>query len=228
MKRLKSKPDKSFFDCRILPQLSKPESIVAGVDEVGRGALFGPVVAAAIAIPVSAVDKLTEIGVKDSKQLSARKRSKLSAQIKELIINWQIGLVDSQKIDEINIFQASLLAMGKAVHKLQPSPSLCLVDGRHPLKIVNVSQHNLIKGDLRSPVIAAASIIAKVWRDELIIKYAGDYPNYDLAANKGYGTKKHLEALAKYGPSPLHRLSFRPCRLSPLGRSVNPLGAKFI
>ena len=212
MKKPKSQPDLSFFDCRSLPQLSTSEALVAGVDEVGRGALFGPVVAGAIVIPVSVVDKLTEIGVKDSKKLSAKKRSQLSLQINELALDTQIGCVDNYKIDEINIFQASLLAMTQAVKKLQPRPAVCLVDGRHPLKNLQLPQYNLIKGDLRSPIIAAASIIGKVWRDELIIKYGLDYPNYDLAANKGYGTKKHLDALAKYGATPLHRLSFRPCR----------------
>ena len=206
--------DLSPFDCTVLPQLSHQDALVAGVDEVGRGAWFGPVVAAAIVLPVSSLPELTLIGVKDSKLLSAKKRQELGPIIEELVINWQISSVDSQEIDRINIFQASLQAMRGAVGKLKPSPSLCLVDGRHPLPNLDIPQHNLIKGDWRSPVIAAASILAKVWRDELIIGYAADYPNYDLAANKGYGTKRHKEALFKYGASPLHRLSFRPCRLS--------------
>lgn len=211
-KKQKSKPDLSPFDCRTLPQLCSEKSIVAGVDEVGRGSLFGPVVAASVAITVSSIEELKVIGVKDSKLLSHKRRVEFSQKIKELAIDWQIGLVDNRKIDEINIFQASLLAMGEAVNKLQPSPSVCLVDGKYPLKIIKMPQYNLTKGDLRSPIIAAASIVAKVWRDELIIKYAEEYPNYDLASNKGYGTKKHLDALSKYGASPMHRFSFRPCR----------------
>ncbi len=206
--------DLSPFDCTVLPQLSHQDAMVAGVDEVGRGALFGPVVAAAIVLPVSSLPELTGIGVKDSKLLSAKKRQELVPKIEELVLNWQIGSVDSQEIDRINIFQASLQAMLRAVSELKPSPSLCLVDGRHRLPNLDVAQYNLIKGDWRSPVIAAASILAKVWRDQLIVGYAADYPHYDLAANKGYGTKKHLQALFKYGSSPLHRLSFRPCRLS--------------
>jgi ribonuclease HII len=212
--KLKTTRDLSPFDCTVLPELSHPDATVAGVDEVGRGALFGPVVAAAIVLPVSSLPELTAIGVKDSKLLSAKKRRELAAKIKDLVLNWQIGSVDSQEIDRINIFQASLQAMGGAVSSLKPLPSLCLVDGRHPLPNLDLPQYNLTKGDWRSPVIAAASIIAKVWRDDLIICYADDYPDYDLAANKGYGTSRHLEALVKYGASPLHRLSFRPCRLS--------------
>ena len=220
---LKTKPDLSPFDCTVLPQLSHRHATVAGVDEVGRGALFGPVVAAAVVLPVSSLPELTAIGVKDSKQLSAKKRTELAVKIKDLVLNWQTGLVGSQEIDQINIFQASLQAMHQALSSLKPSPSLCLVDGRHPLPKLALPQYNLTKGDWRSPVIAAASIVAKVWRDELIVGYAADYPSYDLAANKGYGTKRHLEALVKYGPSPLHRLSFRPCRLSAINHQLSTI-----
>ncbi|MGK7876343.1 MAG: ribonuclease HII [Xenococcaceae cyanobacterium] len=202
------------FDCSQLPELTGIETLVAGVDEVGRGALFGPVVAAAIVLPLSALPQLAEIGVKDSKQLSAKRRSELTLEIQGLAKSWQIGYATVREIDQINILQASLLAMKRAVVKLKVQPAICLVDGNQPLRDLPLPQKNLVKGDERSPVIAAASIIAKVWRDELIVRFAGKYPDYDLATNKGYGTQRHRLALRQHGPSPQHRMSFRPCQVS--------------
>ncbi len=207
-----SKPAAPPFDCREVPELREPSALVAGVDEVGRGALFGPVVAAAIVLPVGDLDALTELGRKDSKQLAPRRRVELAAQIKDCILDWQIGAAEAQEIDRINILQASLQAMRRAVLNLDVYPTICLVDGKFPIPELPLPQVNLVRGDARSPVIAAASIIAKVWRDECIVCLAERYPGYALASNKGYGTGAHRTALARYGPTPQHRRSFRPCQ----------------
>jgi ribonuclease HII len=188
-------------------------TLVAGVDEVGRGALFGPVVAAAVVIASSDLSQLNEIAAKDSKKLSHKRRLELAEQIKAVVVDWRIGYAKAKEIDEINILQASLQAMKRAVEKLTPPPDLCFVDGRFTLPELTLPQVRLKQGDARSRAIAAASIIAKVWRDDLIVRVWGEqYPQYHLAANKGYGTAAHCLALKKYGPSPQHRLSFRPCR----------------
>lgn len=207
------------FDCTEVPELASPSAYVAGVDEVGRGALFGPVVAAAALFPMTALPRLTLVVQKDSKRLSAKRRSELVQQIGAIALDWRVGYATAQEIDQINIFQASLQAMQRAVLKLTPPPQVCLVDGRFSLPEVPMPQKTLIKGDERSPVIAAASILAKVWRDELIIRLSAKYPAYNLAANKGYGTKEHRLALQRYGSSPQHRLSFRPCRLARQGEN---------
>jgi ribonuclease HII len=196
-----------------LPELSGDRTLVAGVDEVGRGALFGPVVAAAVILPASTLPNLAGSGMKDSKQLTRLRRQKLAQEIQELAVDWSIGYATSTEIDQINILQASLLAMKRAVLKLKVQPDLCLIDGRQALVGLPVPQKSLIKGDQRSLEIAAASIVAKVWRDDLIERLATKYPDYDLAANKGYGTQRHRLALQQLGPSPQHRLSFRPCQL---------------
>jgi ribonuclease HII len=190
-------------------EFSASDCLIAGVDEVGRGALFGPVVAAAVVIPNSKLELLKEIGVKDSKKLSAKKRLQLIEPIQMLATSWQVGCASVKEIDRLNILQASLLAMKRAVVRLKLQPAICLVDGLHPIPNLAIPQQNLVRGDEISPAIAAASIIAKVWRDELIMRLAIEYCNYDLAANKGYGTKKHLSALLKYGHSNQHRRSFR-------------------
>ncbi|NET57273.1 MAG: ribonuclease HII [Symploca sp. SIO2E6] len=196
-----------------LPTLSKQKKLVAGVDEVGRGALFGPVVAAAVILPASTLPQLALAGVKDSKQLSASRRLKLAQEIQNLALDWRIGYATREEIDQINILQASLLAMKRAVLKLQVKPDLCLVDGKQSLQELPVPQQNIIKGDQRSLEIAAASVVAKVWRDDLVMRLANRYPNYDLATNKGYPTVRHRLALQQHGPTPQHRLSFRPCRV---------------
>ncbi len=188
-------------------------SLVAGVDEVGRGCLFGPVVAAAVILPDWAVEELVAAGLKDSKKLTALGRQRFAEQIKAVAIDYKIGFAKVEEIDGLNIFHGSLLAMKRAVIKLKVKPELCLVDGKWPIPLLPIEQKTLIKGDEISPAIAAASIIAKVWRDDLIMRFARKYPEYDLAANKGYGTPKHLQALQKHGPSPLHRRSFSPCRV---------------
>lgn len=207
-----SKSQAQFNFCDLPDVLGNPR-LIAGVDEVGRGALFGPVVAAAVILPVSALPQLALSGVKDSKQLSPLRRLKLAQEIQRLALDWRIGYATNQEIDQINILQASLLAMKRAILKLNIEPDLCLIDGKQPLPDLPLPQQTMVKGDERSLEIAAASVVAKVWRDELVIRLAVKYPNYDLVTNKGYGTERHRLALQRYGPSRLHRMSFSPCRV---------------
>ncbi|MBH8562451.1 ribonuclease HII [Nostoc sp. CENA67] len=196
-----------------LSPMSAIPGLVAGVDEVGRGALFGPVVAAAVILPASALSELMAADIKDSKKLSSVRRTQLAQRISVLAIDWKIGFASTAEIDRINILQATLLAMKRAVQKLKVQPEICLVDGNQLVKDLLVPQQTIVKGDERSLSIAAASIMAKVWRDELVLRLASKYPMYDLARNKGYGSQKHLLALREYGPSPLHRKSFSPCQI---------------
>ncbi|MGL5061144.1 MAG: ribonuclease HII [Microcoleus sp.] len=195
-------------------------SVIAGVDEVGRGALFGPVVAAACILPDEVLDDLVSCGVRDSKQLSAANRSRLAQKIRAVAVDCQIGAASVKEIDRLNILQASLLAMKRAILKLKVAPDLCLVDGNQMIPNLSIAQQTMVKGDARSIHIAAASIIAKVWRDELILRMALKYPEYDLTNNKGYGTAKHRLALERYGRSVWHRQSFSPCQ-TPCRKSEN-------
>lgn len=201
------------FNVCELPNLSGNQGLIAGVDEVGRGALFGPVVAAAVILPASVLPQLAIAGVKDSKQLSGLRRLKLAIEIQRLALDWRIGFASSAEIDRINILQASLLAMRRAVLKLKVQPELCLVDGNQSVPDLPMPQRTMVKGDQRSLEIAAASVVAKVWRDELLMRLAAKYPDYDLFANKGYGTQRHRLALQQHGPSRLHRKSFSPCQV---------------
>jgi len=194
------------------PDFSYPQSAIAGVDEVGRGALFGPVVAAAVMLPTEALTYLINAGVTDSKQLSSNQRQQLAHQIRAVALDCQVGIATVIEIDQLNILQASLLAMQRAILKLSTPPQLCLIDGNQKIPTLTIPQQTLVKGDQHSIAIAAASIIAKVWRDTLIARLAPLYPAYDLVANKGYGTVRHRQAIATYGTSPLHRRSFSPCR----------------
>lgn len=195
------------------------ERLIAGVDEVGRGCLFGEVVAAAVVLPLKKVHLLRQMGVTDSKLLSPGKRKRLVPLIQQLVSAYHIAEVDSTTIDRLNIHQAVILAMTKALEGLGVAPFVCLIDGPSSLpplaKKAPLRQIALVKGDKRSPVIAAASILAKVWRDEKMRQYHQIYPQYDLLNNKGYPTKKHLQAIARYGVTPHHRLSFAPCRAYP-------------
>lgn len=188
--------------------------VVAGVDEVGRGALFGPVVAAAVVLPEAALPLLSSAGVTDSKLLKQTQRLKLAEQIYQQAIECQIGLASAQEIDRLNILQASLLAMRRAILKFRVLPDLCLIDGNRRIPELTIAQQTIVKGDQKVLAIAAASIIAKVWRDALITRLDLKYPAYDLAVNKGYGTAKHRQALQNKGPSVLHRQSFSPCQPS--------------
>lgn len=179
---------------------------VAGIDEVGRGPLAGPVVAAAIVLP----SDFHVLGVNDSKQLSAVKREELFQEIKEAAIAIGIGVVSAGVIDQINIYEASKKAMIQAVEELTITPDHLLIDAmRLPLSI---PQEKIIKGDAHSISIGAASIIAKVTRDRMMMDYDKAYPGYGFAKNAGYGTKEHLAGLKQQGPSPIHRLSFAPVR----------------
>ncbi len=194
--------------------------LIAGVDEVGRGALFGPVVAAAVILLPAEEKQLANAGVTDSKKLTAKQRTVLATQIREQATAAQVAYATVWEIDRINILHASLLAMRRAIVRLSPAPTLCLVDGNQPVPNLSMAQETWVKGDSRSVAIAAASILAKVWRDELIVRLDRHYPDYDLASNKGYGSKKHREALLKLGPTRQHRQSFAPCRVKQLSLEV--------
>ena len=185
---------------------------VAGVDEVGRGCLFGEVVAAAVILPIEQLETLENLGVTDSKKLSAQRREQLDEIIREVAIAYAIGTASVIEIDKVNILAASLLAMERAISQLKPQPQHCLVDGNQLLRfqlIAPIPQTTVVKGDSLSISIAAASIVAKVWRDRRMVKLAETYQGYDLATNKGYGTTKHREAIARLGYSDLHRKSFK-------------------
>jgi len=179
-------------------------SLIAGIDEAGRGSLSGPVVAAAVILPC----QLFIPDVKDSKKLTSQKRAKLYYSILNKARDIGIGIVEAEVIDRINIAQASFLAMKKAILDLKKAPDYVLVDG-FKIPQINIFQLPLIKGEDKSMSIAAASIVAKVYRDNIMVEYDKKYPQYLFKKNKGYGTEEHLEALLKYGPSEIHRKSYR-------------------
>jgi ribonuclease HII len=179
---------------------------VAGVDEVGRGALFGPVVAAAVILSPERPVR----GLNDSKLLEPERREVLAERIRERALAWAVAAVDAATIDSINIYQASRLAMRMAVARLDPAPDFVLIDAV-PLEL-RIPQQPLVKGDARCHAIAAASIVAKVHRDRLMQIWHEVFPHYGLASHKGYSTPEHWRALEQYGPTPLHRLSFDPVR----------------
>ena len=179
-------------------------TLVAGVDEVGRGAFFGPVVAGAVILEPGYRIR----GLRDSKLLPPHRREVLAERIKQHSIAWAVAAVDAARIDQINIYHASLLAMVEAVSKLTPQPDHLLLDA---VRIqYQCPQTKIIHGDALSASIAAASIVAKVYRDELVSRWAPVFPAYDLASNKGYRSPKHIASLRQFGPSPLHRQSFAP------------------
>jgi len=179
-------------------------SWIAGIDEVGRGALFGPVCAAAVVINPNNIP----YGIQDSKKLTPPKRLKLSKEIRSAAHDWAVAFVDSSTIDQINILEATRKAMHLAINKLKVKPDYLLCDAME-LKSIKIPQESIVKGDTQSISIAAASIIAKVERDHLVINLDTEFPEYNLKNNMGYGTKKHLEALRKLGPTHFHRHSFR-------------------
>ena len=177
--------------------------VICGVDEAGRGPLAGPVCAAAVILP-----KDLEIpGLTDSKKLTDKKRRELFPLIQEQAIAWGIGLATEQEIDEINILQATFLAMQRALDQLSVKPDLALIDGNRA-KDFGVPVKTVVKGDSLSANIAAASILAKVTRDNLMVEMAEKYPQYGFEIHKGYGTKAHYAALREAGPSPIHRMTF--------------------
>jgi ribonuclease HII len=181
-------------------------SIVAGVDEVGRGPLAGDVVAAAVILGDS-----SPAGLTDSKALSPRQRERLAETIRSEAVDWSLGRATVAEIDELNILQASLLAMWRAVEGLSVQPSLVLVDGNH-LPRWSYEARAIVKGDLIEPAISAASIVAKVTRDSEMVILDDQYPGYGFASHKGYPTKAHLAALTSLGVSPVHRRSFGPVK----------------
>lgn len=176
---------------------------IAGVDEAGRGPLAGPVVAGAVILPKEA----RIIGINDSKKLSPEKREELAAEIKEKALAWSVGVLDTDFIDTFNILQASLKAMFVAINNLRTSPNYILVDAV-TIPHIQIPQIPIIGGDGLSISIAAASIIAKTTRDEMMLELHERYPEYGFDKHKGYGTAEHYIALRKYGPCPIHRISF--------------------
>jgi ribonuclease HII len=189
-------------------------AMVAGVDEVGRGSLFGPVVAAAVILDPSYRIR----GLRDSKLLPAERREALAPRIREHAIAWAVAAVDAARIDQINIYHASCLAMREAVMRLQPAADHLLVDA---VRLdCELPQHAIIHGDALSASIAAASILAKVERDRILCEWDAVFPEYGLASHKGYTTPQHLAALQQYGPTPLHRQSFAPVWSNPAQQEV--------
>ncbi len=178
--------------------------IIAGVDEAGRGPLAGPVVAAAVIIPVG---QEVFAGIDDSKKIPMHKRAELFEKITNNYI-YGVGIVDEQEIDRINILQATFKAMSSAIKSLAQRPDKCLIDGNKIIPALAIEQEAVIKGDSLIKEISAASIIAKVTRDKLMLEYHEKYPQYNFAENKGYGTAAHIEAILKYGRCPIHRRSF--------------------
>ena len=177
--------------------------IICGVDEAGRGPLAGPVCAAAVILPPNADIP----GLNDSKKLTDKRRRELFPIIKEQAVAYGIGLASHEEIDEINILQATYLAMERALAQLSVKPELALIDGNRA-KDFGIPVQTVVKGDSLSASIAAASILAKVTRDDLMMQAAEEYPQYQFDVHKGYGTKAHYEALTAYGPSPIHRMTF--------------------
>ena len=186
---------------------------IAGLDEAGRGAVAGPVVAAAVILPLSAPERLKLlVGVHDSKQLTPKKRDGLYELILEHALAYGIGRVSAEEIDRIGILPANVQAMEMAVGQLKPAADYLLLDGRIRLKNVPLPQQSIIKGDQKSLSIAAASILAKVSRDREMVALDGEYPAYGFVRHKGYCTREHELALLTHGPSPVHRHSFAPIR----------------
>lgn len=203
----------------IVPDFSREEKLfkkgyknVAGIDEVGRGPLAGPVVAAAVVFsrgPI--ISELIRMGVRDSKMITEKKRAHLYEKIIELCDDWSVSIISEKIIDEINILQATKLAMIKAVESLKKiKPDFLLIDGNFTLENFPVSQLAIPKGDQNTFSVSAASILAKVTRDRLLIEFDGQYPEYGFARHKGYGTKEHMIALYEKGPCKIHRKSFSP------------------
>lgn len=184
--------------------IDKGIELIAGVDEVGRGPLIGPVVAAAVILPKNyQLDGLT-----DSKKLSEKKREEFFRIIQRDAVAIGVGVIDEKRIDEVNIYEATKEAMKMAINNLECKPEHVLIDA---MKLeLDCPSTSIIKGDLKSLTISAASVIAKVTRDHMLYEMDLEYPMYDLKNNKGYGTKKHLEAIKEYGITKYHRLSFKP------------------
>lgn len=183
------------------------QGLVAGVDEAGRGPLAGPVVAAAVIL-----DPARPIaGLADSKLISEKKRQTLFHAIQERSVAWSVAESNVEEIDRLNILQATLLAMQRAVHRLPVVPDCVLIDG-NALPVLPMPTQAIVRGDRTVPEISAASIVAKVYRDELMRAYSNIYPDFSFQIHKGYGTQKHLAEIEKFGPVAVHRKSFRPLK----------------
>ncbi len=183
----------------------KEDQIEAGCDEAGRGCLAGPVFAAAVILPPGFENELLD----DSKKLTEKQRYFLRPLIEKEALAWAVASVSNSEIDEINILNASFLAMNKAVHQLKITPEHLLIDGNRFRPQTKIPFTCMVKGDGRFYSIAAASVLAKTYRDDFMLKVHEEFPNYDWHKNKGYPTKKHRAAIKKYGPTSLHRMSFR-------------------
>lgn len=185
--------------------LSSGRRAIAGVDEVGRGALAGPVVAAAVMLDLADVPE----GINDSKKLTRLQRERLAAEIEQRAVSFCVARIEHFEIDKINIHHASLLAMERAIKGLRPPADYVLIDGRHKVPHLACPQLTIVKGDCLSVSVAAASIVAKVARDRWMREYDEQYPGYRFASHVGYNTRTHQEAINRLGPSAIHRLSFR-------------------
>ena len=196
------------FDYTQLEQMlaDKGHRAICGVDEVGRGPLAGPVVAAAVILPPD----VEIIGVDDSKKLSPAKREKVFQQIADLGLPCAVGIIDNECIDKMNILKASLMAMRKAVQDLEEIPEFVLVDGNMPIPKIDIPQYAIVGGDRRCRSISAASVVAKVTRDRIMDRYEVLYPDFSFSTHKGYGTRAHLKELKEHGPCEIHRRSFKP------------------
>jgi ribonuclease HII len=182
--------------------------LIAGADEVGRGAVAGPVVAAAVILNVKNVPR----GIDDSKKLSRVRREELATEIERRAVAFSVARVEHDQIDIVNILQASLRAIGLAAKALQPFPDYVLIDGRNKVPDLDCPQMTIVKGDSLSASIAAASIIAKVARDRWMREYDDQYPGYGFASHVGYNTREHQQAIARLGPSAIHRMTFHGVR----------------
>ena len=202
MKKVWQKEEKLQFENALK---EKGFQDIAGVDEVGRGPLAGPVVCAAVIMPLGDEDLV--VGVDDSKKISEKKREQLAEQIKQKAICYQIVEIDEKTIDEMNILQATRLGMKRAIEELEIAPDIVLTDGNMTIDIAH-KQQSIVHGDALSYSIGAASIIAKVYRDGMMDEYAKQYPHYGFEQNKGYGTAAHIQGIKEYGLCPIHRRTF--------------------
>lgn len=197
------KNDNYYFERKLINQGYK---YICGIDEVGRGPLVGPVVAAAVILPLN----FELEGLTDSKKISEKKRNEFDKIIKEKAIAYSIAEIDNNKIDEVNIYEATKLAMQKAINGLKVKPDYILIDAM-PLKL-DIENQSIIKGDFKSRTIAAASVLAKVYRDNILYELDKQYPYYNYKKNKGYPTKEHIEAISKHGINKFYRKSYGPVK----------------
>lgn len=204
-KELQEKEIKRYHDMSVYEESMYNEgyNIIVGVDEAGRGPLAGPVVAGAVILKKGEFIE----GLNDSKKLSEKKREELFDEITKKAVAYGVGIVDEKCIDEINILEATKLAMYKAIDSMSIKPDVALIDALQ-LENLNIKQEAIVKGDAKSISIAAASIIAKVTRDRIITNLANQYPQYGFEKHKGYGTKQHIDAIKQYGACPIHRKTF--------------------